>query len=222
MAQDSVVTGAAVAERPDESEIIARLRARDEAAFMELVDRHHAQLLRLARRYLHDESAAEEVVQETWLAVLNGIGRFEGRSSLRTWIFRILTNQAFTRRSKDARRELPFSALALAEAEDAGPTVEPERFRGFWPVNGTWRAAPQEWGQSPEDLAIGAETRSAILAAIDALPTAQATVITLRDVQGFTGEETAEALGITLNNQRVLLHRARAKVRAALERQLRR
>lgn len=206
----------------DERLLIARLRARDEAACMEVVDRFHATLVRLATRYLGDRDAAEEVAQETWMAILRGIDRFEGRSSLKTWIFRILTNQAFSRRARDAKREIPFSQLAAAEADEDGPVVDPSRFHRIWPLNGTWRRGPSEWEQSPEELALSAETRAVIDAAISRLPPAQETVIVLRDVHGMTSEEVCEALGITAVNQRVLLHRARARVRAALEAHLER
>jgi RNA polymerase sigma-70 factor (ECF subfamily) len=206
----------------DERLLIARLRARDEAACMEVVDRLHATLVRLATRYLGDRDAAEEVAQETWMAMLRGIDRFEGRSSLKTWIFRILTNQAFSRRARDAKREIPFSQLAAAEADEDAPVVDPSRFHRIWPLNGTWRRGPSEWGQSPEELAVSAETRAVIDAAIRRLPPAQETVIVLRDIHGMTSEEVCEALGITAVNQRVLLHRARARVRAALEAHLER
>jgi RNA polymerase sigma-70 factor (ECF subfamily) len=197
--------------------LVARLRARDEDAFMELVGQYHATLVRLATRYLGDGAAAEEVAQETWVAVLRGIDRFEERSSLRTWIFRILTNQAFTRRSRDAKREIPFSELAGAELGEDDPAVDPSRFYRVWPLGGTWRRGPNEWEQSPEELALSAETRAIIDAAVRRLPPAQETVIVLRDIQGLSADEVCEALGISAGNQRVLLHRARAKVRAALE-----
>ncbi len=181
-----------------------------------LVDRHGAALLRLARTFVRDRAVAEEVVQETWLAVLNGIDRFEGRSSLKTWIFQILSNRARTRAVRE-RRSAPFSALAGADDDEAA--VDADRFRGDghrWA--GHWAAAPSDWSHLPEERLLSQETLALVHEAIEVLPQRQADVIVLRDVEGWEPDEVSAALGITDGNQRVLLHRARSKVRAALER----
>lgn len=198
----------------DERALVAALRRGDEAAFVELVRRHGASLLRLARTFVRDQAVAEEVVQETWLAVLNGIDRFEGRSSLKTWIFQILSNRARTRAVRE-RRSAPFSALA---GEDDEAAVDADRFRGEghrWA--GHWAAAPSDWSHLPEERLLDRETLAHVTAAIETLPPRQAEVIVLRDVEGWEPEEVCAALGITDGNQRILLHRARSKVRAALE-----
>ena len=197
---------------PDE-ELIEAIKRGDEGAFAAMVDAYSPGLLRMARMFVRDRAVAEEVVQETWLAVLRGIDRFEGRSSLRTWIFRILMNTAKTRAQREAR-SIPFSAAV----RDDEPSVDPDRFLGpdhRWP--GGWMMGPSDWPTPEEQLLLG-ETREVILDAIDELPEAQRAVITMRDVDGLAPEEVVEALGISDGNQRVLLHRARAKVRAALER----
>jgi RNA polymerase sigma-70 factor (ECF subfamily) len=164
--------------------------------------------------YVRDRATAEEVVQETWLAVLNGIDRFEERSSLKTWLFRILTNRAKTRGERDGR-VIPFSSLAGGEAETDEPSVDPDRFLGpDSPTPGAWAAPPRAW---PEEKLLELETLGVIEMAIDELPPAQREVIRLRDLEGWSPMEVAEALEITDGNQRVLLHRARSKVRAAVE-----
>ena len=191
---------------PD-SEIVAALKRGDESVFAELVDAYGPGLLRVARMYVRDREVAADVVQETWIAVLRGIDRFEGRSSLKTWIYRILINTAKTRGVREAR-SIPFSA---ASADD-GPAVEPDRFL----ESGAWRIGPSEWA-TPEEELLDGEARDEILAAIDDLPDSQRAVITMRDVEGLPADEVAELLGITDGNQRVLLHRARAKVRQAIE-----
>src|SRR4051794_23933116 len=199
-----------------DADLVARLRDGDESAFVELLDTYGATMLRVAQMFVKDRGTAEEVVQETWLAVLNGIERFEGRSSLKTWLFRILTNRAKTRGQRDGR-VVPFSSLAGA-GEDNEPAVDPDRFLGpDSPYPGAWAAPPRAW---PQDRILQKETLGVIQMAIDELPGAQREVIRLRDVEGWTPMEVAEALGITDGNQRVLLHRARSKVRAALERYL--
>jgi RNA polymerase sigma-70 factor (ECF subfamily) len=199
---------------PD-GEIVAALKRGDESVFADLVDAYSPGLMRMAQMFVRDRAVAEEVVQETWLAVLRGIDRFEGRSSLKTWIFRILMNTAKTRGQREAR-SIPFSAAV----RDDEPAVDPDRFLGpdhRWP--GGWMMGPSEW-QTPEEELIQGETRDAILHAIDQLPDAQRVVITMRDVEGFPPEEVSEALGISDGNQRVLLHRARSKVRGAIEEHL--
>jgi RNA polymerase sigma-70 factor (ECF subfamily) len=202
----------------DEQRLLAGLRARDEAAFMELIDRYGPSLLRVAQLFVPTRAAAEDVVSETWLGVLTGIDRFEGRSSLKTWLFRILTNRAKTRGVRESR-SIPFSALAVAELGSDEPAVDPDR---FLPADdprrpGAWASAPRAWADLPEERLLAAETREVIADAIDALPTVQRTVISLRDLEGWGGQEVAEALGISEGNQRVLLHRARSRVRAALD-----
>jgi RNA polymerase sigma-70 factor (ECF subfamily) len=193
-----------------DAQLVERLRSGDEDAFRELIRALNPSLLRVARMFVPTAVLAEEVVQETWLAVLKGIGRFEGRSSLRTWIFRILTNTAKTRGERE-RRSVPFSAL---EGEgDFEPAVERSRFTG----TGHWAVLPRAW---PEDRLLAKETRLVIERAIERLPPSQRAVITLRDVDGWTADEVRNALELTETNQRVLLHRARAKVRRALEQYL--
>ena len=192
--------------------MIAALRARDERTFEQLMSMYNASLLRVALIYVASRAVAEDVVQETWIGVLNGIDRFEGRSSLKTWIFRILTNIAKTRGQREGRT-VPFSALAAGGDEDE-PAVDPDRFLGSGVAQGHWAAPPRAL---PEERLLAGEARRRIEAAIAALPPNQRTVITLRDVEGLAAEEACSVLGISETNQRVLLHRARSKVRAALE-----
>lgn len=200
----------------EDAALVARLRDGDESGFVELIDRYGPTMLRIAQTYVRDRATAEEVVQETWLAVLKGIDRFEGRSSLKTWLFRILTNRAKTRGERDGR-VLPFSALARAEDSDE-PAVDADRFLGpDSPTPGAWAAPPRAW---PQDRLLERETLDVIEMAIGELPEAQRAVIRLRDIEGWTPMEVSDALEITDGNQRVLLHRARSKVRAALERYL--
>jgi RNA polymerase sigma-70 factor (ECF subfamily) len=194
---------------PD-AEIVAALTRGDESVFADLVEAYSPGLMRMARMYVRDQAVAEEVVQDTWIAVLRGIDRFEGRSSLKTWIYRILMNTAKTRGQRESR-SVPFSAAAGGDE----PSVDPDRFL----EQGGWRIGPGEW-QTPEEELLQGETRAEILSAIEELPEQQRAVITLRDVEGFPPAEVAELLGISDGNQRVLLHRARSKVRAAIERQL--
>jgi RNA polymerase sigma-70 factor (ECF subfamily) len=199
-----------------ETELVAALRRGEEAAFAEIVDRYGASLLRLARTFVRDRAVAEEVVQETWLAVLNGIDRFEGRSSLKTWIFQILSNRAKTRAVRE-RRSAPFSALA-GDGDDDEAGVDADRFRDEthrWA--GHWAAAPGDWTGIPEERLLGSETLAQVRAAIETLPPRQAETLVLRDIEGWDPEEVCAALGISDGNQRLLLHRARSKVRAALE-----
>ena len=198
-------------------EIVAALERGDEAAFTQLVDEYGPALLRLARMYVPSAAVAEEVVQETWIAVLNGVDRFEGRSSLKTWIFRILTNIAKTRGERE-RRSVPFSSAARAAAGE--PSVDPDRFLPAGDERArAWAIGPAEW-PGPEESLLSGETRDVILAAIDKLPPAQREVITLRDVDGWSSEEVRNALDLSETNQRVLLHRARSKVRGAIEQHL--
>jgi RNA polymerase sigma-70 factor (ECF subfamily) len=204
---------------PDEHRLVDGLRRGDEEAFMRLVRRYGPQMLRVARMYVSSDAAAEDVVQETWLAVLNGIDRFQGRSSLRTWLFRILVNQARTRGSRDARTT-PFSSLPR-DLEQDEPAVPEERFLDTTSrLSGRWASAPARWDDLPEERLLSEETVAVARRAIDALPASQRTVVTLRDVEGWDSAPVAELLGITEGNERVLLHRGRAKVRKALEEHL--
>ena len=198
---------------PSDEQILAALKRGDEHAFVGLVERHQALMLRVALRYVHTRAVAEEVVQETWVGVLHGLDRFEGRASLKTWIFRILTNRAITRAEHEGRT-LPFSALE----EDEGPAVDADRFRpegARWA--GGWKRFPASWDDLPEERLLARETLSLIGAAIAELPERQHLVILMRDVEGWSADEVCGALAISEANQRVLLHRARSKVRSCLE-----
>jgi RNA polymerase sigma-70 factor (ECF subfamily) len=198
----------------DESALVGALRAGDEAAFASLVDAYGASMRRLALSFVRNHAVADEVVQEAWLGVLRGIGRFEGRSSLKTWIFTILTNTAKTRAERESRT-LPFSSFEEAASAEE-PSVDPDRFRNErYP--GGWSDPPASWSLLPEERLLSAETRAVIDGAIAALPASQRIVISLRDVDGFSAEEVCNVLDVSESNQRVLLHRARSKVRAALE-----
>jgi RNA polymerase sigma-70 factor (ECF subfamily) len=200
----------------NEPRLVQALRERDEAAFVALMRRYHGLMLRIAAAQLTDRAAAEEVVQETWLAVIKGIDSFEERSSLRTWIFRILTYQAFARVKRDGR-VIPFSGLVAADAAAAGPTVDSSQFLARDdPVNPyRWAEDPKDW---PERALLAAEARAVIATAIETLPDSQRVVVSLRDLEGWTSAEVCEALDISDGNQRVLLHRARSTVRATLDR----
>jgi RNA polymerase sigma-70 factor (ECF subfamily) len=193
-------------------ELLERLRAGDQEAFAELVRRYSPLLLRVARMYVPTQAVAEEVVQETWLGVLRGLERFEGRSSLKTWLFRIAANRAKTRGERE-RRSVPFASLAAREAGEDESAVDPDRFAR----DGGWASPPQRWEDSPERSLQSAEAVQRIKAAIDELPPMQRMVITMRDVEGWPSDEVRNALEISETNQRVLLHRARSRVRAALE-----
>jgi RNA polymerase sigma-70 factor, ECF subfamily len=206
------------ADRGADLSLVERLRAGDETAFMMLVEQLQPSMLRVARMYVSSQAVAEEVVQEAWLGVLNGLDRFEGRSSLRTWIFRILTNVAKTRGQREGR-SVPFAALAGEDLDS--PAVDPDRFDV--PANaprGQWSTLPADWSGLPESRLLGRETLEVIGRTISSLPPMQAQVIRMRDALGWTSEEVRNALDLTETNQRVLLHRARAKVREALERYL--
>jgi RNA polymerase sigma-70 factor, ECF subfamily len=193
-----------------DAELVARLRAGDEAAYAEIVRRYHGALVRVASAHVRSAAVAEEIAQDAWVAVLNGLARFEGRSSFRTWLFTIVANLAKTRGAREART-VPFSSLAREESEQERP-VEADRFL----EDGHWGDAPAEW-RNPEARLCDGETLAQIERAIAELPEAQRTVITLRDVRGLDSDEVCKLLGISDGNQRVLLHRARAKVRRALE-----
>jgi RNA polymerase sigma-70 factor (ECF subfamily) len=196
----------------EDARLVDGLRAGDEAAFAAVMREYGGAMLRVAQMYVSSRSVAEEVVQEAWLGVLKGIGRFEGRSSLKTWLFRIVANTAKTRGIREAR-SIPFSALGEADDE---PAVDPDRFLGDGErFPGHWGAPPRRW--APEGELLSQETLEVIEREIERLPPAQRAVITMRDVQGLTSDEVRNALELTETNQRVLLHRARSKVRAALE-----
>jgi len=197
--------------------VVEGLRNGDEAVFARVIEQYHPALLRLANVYLSDRAAAEEVVQETWIAVLKGIDRFEGRSSLKTWIFHILTNRAKTRAQREGRY-VPLPSPDETDPDTYEPAVSPERFRpASDPWAGDWLTEPAPWDEVPEERLLSRETLGYIQQAIDALPPNQREVITLRDVQGWGSDEVCNVLGISETNQRVLLHRARSKVRQALE-----
>jgi RNA polymerase sigma-70 factor (ECF subfamily) len=195
-----------------DEQILAALRQADEHAFVQLVERHQGLMLRVALRHVRTRAVAEEVVQETWVGVLQGLDRFEGRASLKTWIFRILTNRAITRAEREGR-VLPFSSLG-----GDGPAVDSDRFHpegAQWA--GGWKSFPPSWDTQPEERLLARETLSLIGEAIAELPERQHLVILMRDVEGWSADEVCEALAISEVNQRVLLHRARSKVRRCLE-----
>jgi RNA polymerase sigma-70 factor, ECF subfamily len=202
----------------DDDALVDALRAGDEAAFAWLLDRYHGPLHRTARFYVATDAHADEVVQETWMAVLSGIGGFERRSSLKTWLYRILMNIARTRGVKESRT-VPFSSATGAMDDGAERTFDPDRFRPptdpDWP--GHWASLPRDWEHQPETRLLASETLALVGATIETLPPAQREVLTLRDVDGWSSVEVCNALGLTETNQRVLLHRGRAKVRRALE-----
>lgn len=207
--------GTAILADPDAG-VLERLRRGDEQAFADLVDRWSPAMLRVARAYVSGAHAAEDAVQDAWLGVIRGLPAFEGRSTLRTWVFTILVNRAKTRGSREAR-SVPMSALAGA---DAGPTVAAERFRGpedRYPDHWTPTGVPAQWEGQPEGRVLAGEALRLLGTALAALPPRQRVVVTLRDVQGLTSEEACAALGVTPQNQRVLLHRGRAALRQALE-----
>jgi RNA polymerase sigma-70 factor, ECF subfamily len=204
-------------ERTDDARLVEALRAGDEDAYRTIVRDWHPSMLRVAQIFVPSRAVAEEVVQETWVRVLGALDRFEGRSSLRTWVFRILANTAKTRAQREGRT-LPFSALQdPARVPEAA--VDADRFLpdDHERSPGHWASPPREL---PEESLLAAETREVIAEAIDALPPAQRAVISLRDVEGWSADEVCNALDLTEVNQRVLLHRARARVRRALEQYL--
>ena len=203
--------------RDSDAELIDRLRNCDEATFAWLIDTYSAPLLRLAVTFVQDASVAEEVVQETWMAVVTGIGRFEGRSSVKTWLFKILTNKAKTRALRE-KRTIPFSEFEVDNSDE--PAVEAERFlpasHPQWPHH--WAAPPQPWSMGPEGTALDRETMAVVRRALEDLPRAQRVVVALRDVHGWPAADVCAALDLSEANQRVLLHRGRSRLRAVLER----
>ncbi len=205
---------------PSESELhlLEMLRNGDESAFALLVERYHRAMLRLAMIYVAKQALAEEVVQETWMGVLQGLERFEGRSSLKTWIFHILANRAKTSALRE-ERSISFSSLADGEFDANEPAVDAERFFPPGALRpGTWISLPENWDEIPEKRLLARETYLCIESAIERLPVNQRMVITLHDIEGWTPEEICSVLEVSEANQRVLLHRARSKVRRVLER----
>lgn len=195
--------------------VLERLRDGDESAFAELVDRYGGRMLRVARLYVSSDAVAEEVVQETWVRVLDGLDGYEGRSSLRTWLFAIHVNCARRRAQREAR-STPLASLAAAEDE---PSVSPER---FFPSShprwaGMWTTLVDTWDTVPDEVLLGEEARERLAAALADLPPRAALVFSLRDIDGWPADEVCELLELTPANQRVLLHRARTRIRAALE-----
>jgi RNA polymerase sigma-70 factor (ECF subfamily) len=198
----------------DDQELVERARGGDDDAFAVLVRRYSPMLMRLARMYVPTDALAEDVVQETWVAVVRGLERFEGRSSFKTWLFRILVNRAKTRGVRE-HRSIPFASVGPgADGDgDEGPTVDPSRFTS----EGAWTSAPADWRDDPEVALDSAEALRVAREAIAELPERQKIVITLRDLEGLSSDEVRNVLDLTETNQRVLLHRARTRVRKALE-----
>jgi RNA polymerase sigma-70 factor (ECF subfamily) len=199
----------------EEQQLIEQLRRGDESAFISLVESYQPSMMRVALLYVHETEVAEEVVQETWVGVLRGLNRFEGRSSVKTWVFSILTNSAKTRAQREGRT-IPFSAFDELESGDGEPSVDPSRFQNTRDPD-HWSLRPESWDGIPETQLLSKETLALVHQAIEALPPNQRTVITFRDVDGWSAEEVCNVLGISETNQRVLLHRARSSVRNALE-----
>lgn len=199
----------------DDAEVLSKLRAGDERAFEAIVEAWSGGMTRVARGFLSTQDSAAEVVQDTWLAVIAGLDRFEGRSSLKTWVYRILINTA-KRRGLVEHRTIPMSSLGDDEL-DAGPTVDPARFRHPGePYANHWREFPLAW-PSPDQMLLDGELRARIVEAVEQLPERQRLVITLRDIEGYDASEVCALLDLTESNQRVLLHRARAAARGRIE-----
>lgn len=218
-AGDAQLAGAGIPET--EVLLLEKLRNGDEAVFVSLIGRYHTPMLRLAMISLPDRSLAEEVVQETWLAVLQGLKKFEGRSSLKTWIFRILLNIVKTRVQREGR-SIPFSSLStFADESSDEPEVDPDWFlpsgSPMVPGRGLWVSLPHNWSDVPEERLLSQETRACVQAAINTLAPQQRQVIVLRDIAAWTAQEVCDFLSISEGNQRVLLHRARSHVRRAME-----
>jgi RNA polymerase sigma-70 factor (ECF subfamily) len=196
-----------------EDALLARLRGGDAGAFSELVDRLHPTMLRVARAIARD--GAEDVVQETWAAVIDSLDRFEQRSSLKTWIFRILTNRASSWAKRTRRFDIAH--VVIEEANAGEPALDPARFTRW----GNWASPPQGWVErSPEEIVLHMQAGAALAGFLDALPVAQRLVVTLRDLEGLSSSEVCDVLCVSDSNQRVLLHRGRSKLRAAMEQYL--
>jgi RNA polymerase sigma-70 factor (ECF subfamily) len=200
----------------DERRLVEALRAGEEEAFVALIRRHGPAMTRVAALWVKSPAVAEEVVQETWLSVLGALDRFEGRSSLRTWIFAILVNTA-RRRAEREGRSIPFASLRNAGPDE--PEVDADRFldEAHPRFPNAWAAPVDSWASLPEERLLGQEALGVIAAAIAGLPPAQREVMTLRDVEGWPADEVCALLGLSDGNQRVLLHRARSSVRRAFE-----
>ena len=212
MAAESMVAPARRAFSDEQT--LAALRAGDERTFRELFARSYPMMKRVARAYVASDAVAEEIVQETWMAIVTGLDRFEGRSALGTWIFSILTNQAKAHGARE-RRAVPFSCATPSGAE--APAVDPDRFQkdnDAWP--GHWATPPRPW-QKPERRLLSLEARDRLKTALAQLPERQRMIVGLRDVEGYSAEEVCELLGLSRENQRVLLHRGRSRLRAVLE-----
>ena len=212
MQLEQTVAGATVAASDEQT--VAALRAGDERAFRELFARTYPMMMRVARGYVASDAVAEEIVQDTWLAIVTGIDRFEGRSALGTWIFSILTNQAKTHSARE-RRALPLTCVGPRDAEE--PVVDPDRFQKddeAWP--GHWATPPRPW-HKPERRLLSLETREHLKDALAELPERQRLIVGLRDIDGHSAEEVCDLLGLSQENQRVLLHRGRSRLRAVLE-----
>jgi RNA polymerase sigma-70 factor, ECF subfamily len=197
-----------------DEQTLAALRAGDERAFRELFARSYPMMTRVARAYVASDAVAEEIVQETWVAIVTGLDRFEGRSALGTWIFSILSNQAKTHSARE-RRAVPFSCATSSDAEE--PAVDPDRFQKddeAWP--GHWATPPRPW-QKPERRLLSLEARDRLKAALAQLPDRQRLIVGLRDIEGHSAEEVCKLLDLSQENQRVLLHRGRSRLRAILE-----
>jgi RNA polymerase sigma-70 factor (ECF subfamily) len=212
MHAEQTVTGGTVTASDERT--VAALRAGDERTFRELFARTYPMMKRVARGYVASDAVAEEIVQDTWVAIVTGIDRFQGRSALGTWIFSILTNQAKTHSARE-KRALPLSCVAARDAEE--PVVDPDRFQKddeAWP--GHWATPPRPW-QKPERRLLSLETRERLKDALAELPDRQRLIVGLRDIDGRSAEEVCDLLGLSQQNQRVLLHRGRSRLRAALE-----
>jgi RNA polymerase sigma-70 factor (ECF subfamily) len=208
--------GGAIIVSEDDLQRIQALRNGDEAAFTALVEQYYPSMVRIAMIYVPNRAIAEEVVQETWVGVLRGLERFEGRSSLKTWIFTILTNRAKTRAQRESRY-VPLASPFDTETEGIEPAVSPERFSLDGDSHWVWDIRPHGWDDIPEDRLLSQETLRLVMETIENLPPGQRQVIRLRDIEGWSSAEVCNTLAISETNQRVLLHRARAKVRQALE-----
>jgi RNA polymerase sigma-70 factor, ECF subfamily len=209
------LVSASVAEHsaPDER-LVAALRAGDERTFRELFQRHCPAMTRVARSYVQSDAVAEEIVQETWLAILTGVDRFEGRCALGTWMFSILINQAKTHNARE-RRAVPFSSISPSGGDE--PSVDADRFHKddeAWP--GHWATPPRPW-QKPDRRVLSLEARARLKDALSQLPVRQRLVVGLRDVDGLSAAEVCDLLELSRENERVLLHRGRSRLRAALE-----
>ena len=206
-------TGTAMPALPPDSDLVPRLRAGDGSAFRDVVACYHPVMVRVAETYVPGRAVAEEVVQDTWIAVMRGLDGFEGRSSLKTWMFRILANQARTRGERE-RRTVPLSSLADELDDEA--SVPPERFTG--PAGrGMWSQPPERWSDQPESRLLSNATLAVVASTVKVLPENQRRVLVLRDIEEWTSEEVCDLLELSEVNQRVLLHRARSRLRAALE-----